>query len=130
MLQNETTIAEYKTRATATAANPCIPILSDHIFLALKLRGLPGHLRKVLTVTPSLMKLAPTHLRRYKDVALLFLKHGRQNVFSDETIGTPEFTADEKERAADLAAGQPQNPQRSQQSAKRRLLRWLRAFSL
>ena len=50
------------------------------------------------------MKLAPTHLRRYKDVALLFLKHGRQNVFSDETIGTPEFTEDEKERAADVAA--------------------------
>ena len=50
------------------------------------------------------MKLAPTHLRRYKDVAFLFLKHGRQNVFSDETIGTPDFTEDEKERAADLAA--------------------------
>ncbi|GAA5117367.1 AarF/ABC1/UbiB kinase family protein [Luteolibacter yonseiensis] len=37
------------------------------------------------------MKIAPSHLKRYKDVALLFYKYGRSDIFKDADLGTPEI---------------------------------------
>lgn len=54
------------------------------------------------------MKIAPAHLRRYKDVAWLFMKYGRRGLFADaafsETLGTeaPDAVEDASGLADDL----------------------------
>lgn len=52
------------------------------------------------------MKLAPAHLRRWKDIARLFLKYGRGDLivtsaFADDTNGTVAGTAESAEGLAD-----------------------------
>lgn len=53
------------------------------------------------------MKIAPTHLKRYKDVALLFLKHGNRELakhgdFAEPAEGESKAKADASELADDL----------------------------
>lgn len=53
------------------------------------------------------MKLAPTHLKRYKDVAMLFLKHGNGEIakhgdFAQPVEGESSGKADASELAGDL----------------------------
>lgn len=50
------------------------------------------------------MKLAPTHLKRYKDVAYLFYKHADANVRKDSGFDTSGFDETEENPASDLAA--------------------------
>jgi len=78
------------------------PLEWHHGILALLLQGL----RKISQndLQSYSMKLAPTHLRRYKDVAMLLFKHGRQNIFADDSIASPEISKEELEEATDLAS--------------------------
>ncbi|MEO5914112.1 MAG: AarF/UbiB family protein [Luteolibacter sp.] len=49
------------------------------------------------------MKIAPTQLKRYKDVALLFYKYGRSDLFKDSGFEVPEDGSVEQGQATDLA---------------------------
>jgi len=51
------------------------------------------------------MKIGPTHLKRYKDVAMLFLKHGNSELMNKGDFSEPTEFAESKgkENAADLA---------------------------
>ncbi len=49
------------------------------------------------------MKIAPTHLKRYKDVALLLYKHSRTNLFADSGMDIPDGEGPGTSQAADLA---------------------------
>jgi predicted unusual protein kinase regulating ubiquinone biosynthesis (AarF/ABC1/UbiB family) len=48
------------------------------------------------------MKIAPTHLRRYKDVALLFLKYGNKDIIQQSGF-VQEERQDEESVPADAA---------------------------
>ncbi len=52
------------------------------------------------------MKLAPTHLKRYKDVAVLFLKYGNSDIVKQGGFDDPSFSSEPhgKAEGADLAA--------------------------
>jgi ubiquinone biosynthesis protein len=48
------------------------------------------------------VNIAPSHLKRYKDVALLFYKHGRSDVFKDAGLDTPTDSQDQQSAADQL----------------------------
>lgn len=48
------------------------------------------------------MNISPSHLKRYKDVALLFYKHGRSDVFKDTGFDTPADGPDQQSAADEL----------------------------
>ncbi|MES2439167.1 MAG: AarF/UbiB family protein [Verrucomicrobiota bacterium] len=51
------------------------------------------------------MKLAPTHLKRYKDVAFLFLKYGNSDIIKQGGFDDPDLSdTDGKSEGTDLAA--------------------------
>jgi predicted unusual protein kinase regulating ubiquinone biosynthesis (AarF/ABC1/UbiB family) len=50
------------------------------------------------------VNLAPTHLKRYKDVALLFYKHARSDVFKQSGFDEPETRSGQRKEADGLAA--------------------------
>ncbi|RYD40126.1 MAG: AarF/ABC1/UbiB kinase family protein, partial [Verrucomicrobiaceae bacterium] len=50
-----------------------------------------------------IVKIAPTHLKRYKDVALILYKYSRTNLFSEADLDTPGEEGSENANADDLA---------------------------